>query len=48
VQHPVAREAAFGVFGAVTNGAEGALDRVAGSNALPVLGGKVEKLSMPK
>ena len=43
VQHTETGQAAFGAFGAVTDGREGALDWIGGADALPVLGREVEK-----
>ena len=43
VQHSGPGQAAFGAFGPVTDGGEGALDRIGGADALPVLRWEVEK-----
>ena len=41
MQHTVTGQTAFGVLGPMADRPEGRFDRIAGSNALPLLGGEV-------
>ena len=43
MQHAIARQTTFGSFGPVADGGKGGFNRVAGPDALPVLGRKIIK-----